>query len=116
MIHQFTKTVNKWGAYHDNFTDTDKPEYTFEIEEKDQKMRLRKILNLVPDNQSWNGITLLFETKNTEETRNTVEELEETTKTTQYDESGKETGSTTVNYINTDYTSDNTMRIWFHNK
>ncbi len=116
MIHQFSKTVNKWGAYHDEFTDTDKPEYTFEIEEKDQKMWLKKILNLVPDNKSWSGSTLLFETKNTEETMKTVDKLEESTTTIQYDESGKETSRNTVNYLNTDYTTNNTMRIWFHNK
>ena len=116
MIHQFSKTVNRWGAYHDDWTNTDKPEYTFEIEEKDQKMWLKKILNLVPDTKSWSESTLLFETKTTEETMNTVEKLEENTKTTQYDQSGKVTGSNTVNYINTDYTTNNTMRVWFHNK
>ena len=52
MIHQFSKTVNRWGAYHDDWTNTDKPEYTFEIEERDQKMWLKKILNLVPDTKS----------------------------------------------------------------
>ncbi len=116
MIHQFSKTVNKWGAYHDDFTNTDKPEYTFEIEEKDQKMWLKKILNLVPDTKSWSESTLLFETKTSEETMNTVEKLEESTKTTQFDASGQETGSNTVNYLNTDYTSNNTMHIWLHTK
>ena len=116
IIHQFTKTVNKWGAYYDDWTKTDKPEYTFEVVEQDQKMWLKKILNLIPDTKSWGESTLLFETKNTEETRNTVEKLEETKKTTQYDASGAETGTSTVNYINTDYTSNNTMSVWFHNK
>ena len=116
MIHQHTKTVNKWGAYYDDWTKTDKPEYTFEVVEQDQKMWLKKILNLIPDTKSWGESTLLFETKNTEETRNTVEKLEETKKTTQYDASGAETGTSTVNYINTDYTSNNTMSVWFHNK
>ena len=79
-------------------------------------MWLKKILNLVPDTKSWSESTLLFETKTTEETINTVEKLEESTTTIQYDESGKETGRNTVNYLNTDYTSNNQMHIWFHNK
>ena len=116
MIHQFSKTVNRWGAYHDDWTNTDKPEYTFEIEERDQKMWLKKILNLVPDTKSWSESTLLFETKTTEETMNTVEKLEQSTTTIQYDESGNETGRNTVNYLNTDYTSNNQMHVWFHNK
>ena len=80
-------------------------------------MWLKKILNLVPDTKSWSESTLLFETKTTQETMNTVEKLEESTTTIQFDQSGKETSRNTVNYLNTDYTSNNvTLRLWFHNK
>ncbi len=116
LIHQFSKTVNKWGAYHDDWTNTDKPEYTFEVVDQNQKMRLKKILNLIPDTKTWGESTLLYETKTTEETRNSVEKLEESTTTIQYDESGKETSRETVNYLNTEYTTNNKMHVWFHNK
>ncbi|MDO9153530.1 MAG: C10 family peptidase [Paludibacter sp.] len=117
MLHQHTKAIHRWGAYYDDWTKTDKPGFTFKVVETNQKMWLKKVLNFVPDNtKTWEGSTLLFETTNTQETMSTIDKLEESAKTTEYDEKGEVTGSKTVNYLNTEYTSNNKMQLWLHNK
>ncbi|MDD3322705.1 MAG: C10 family peptidase [Paludibacter sp.] len=115
MLHQLTKTIYKFGAYHDSQTNTDIPEINSSIREDDQKMCLKKVYIFVTDDsQDIYGNNLLFETKSTQETIDAIEKLEGSSRTTRYVEN--EPVITTVNYVSTDYTGINTMTVRFHNK
>jgi Leucine-rich repeat (LRR) protein len=116
MIHQTTRTANKWSEYFDKTRNMYIPGYTHEVVVSDQKMWLAKVLDLVPDKESWGVSTLFFGTYSTEETMKTVQQLSETTITTTYDEKGNETDSRTIHYLDTEYTGTIKMNLWLNNQ
>jgi len=116
-IEQNTIENNIWGAYSNDFSPKVHPEYTYEVNDIYQYLKLKNVKEFTPINVSPSLNTeAWFSTKNLQETLSTVDKIDQVTKTKLFDETGKLTGEKTVTYQNTTYNSNSKIQVGFNVK
>ncbi|MDK2841872.1 MAG: hypothetical protein PWQ17_1377 [Anaerophaga sp.] len=114
-ITQQTHEVSRYGEYTNPVTQDFKGGYIHSITDETHTMKLKNVFAFNPsDYDPLTGKTMVFTTSSSEETQNTIVQLNRTFTTTDYDDQGEVTGGTSGSYISTDYSGTVTLILMFH--